>query len=126
MSVSKAAQELAERAAEGRFALQCCDACGAVQYPPRDVCHVCLGCSLTWRDVPDGGTVIAETTIHVSTDPWFQARLPWRIGMVALDCGPSVVAHLHKAAAAGQAARMVLRTDQEGRAVMLALPVDIS
>ncbi len=29
-------------AAEGRFELQQCDDCGAVQYPPREACHRCL------------------------------------------------------------------------------------
>ena len=29
-------------AAEGRFELQTCADCGAVQYPPRETCHKCL------------------------------------------------------------------------------------
>ena len=29
-------------AAEGRFELQVCQRCGAVQYPPREACHRCL------------------------------------------------------------------------------------
>ena len=29
-------------AAEGRFELQVCEDCGAVQYPPREACHRCL------------------------------------------------------------------------------------
>ena len=29
-------------AAEGRFELQVCKRCQAVQYPPRDACHRCL------------------------------------------------------------------------------------
>jgi len=120
VGLSQAAIELAERAKEGRFALQCCDACDAVQYPPRDVCHVCLGSALTWRDVPDGGTVLAETTIRVSTDPWFQSRPPRRIGLVALACGPSVVAFLGDGAVPDQAVRMRFVVDQAGRAVMAA------
>ena len=35
---SRAALGLAVGAAEGRFMLQVCGDCGAVQYPPRDVC----------------------------------------------------------------------------------------
>ena len=30
---------LTAAAAEGRFALQVCADCGAVQYPPREACH---------------------------------------------------------------------------------------
>ena len=37
----------------------------------------------------------AETTIRTSTDVYFRERMPWRIGTVQLDAGPSIVAHLH-------------------------------
>jgi uncharacterized OB-fold protein len=120
MSLSQAATALAERAKEGRFALQCCDACGAAQYPPRDVCQACLGAALVWRDVADGGVVLAETTIRVGTDPWFQSRPPARVGLVALTCGPSAVAFLDDGVSAGQTVRLRLRQDHEGRAVMVA------
>ena len=36
-------------AAEGRFELQVCQRCGAVQYPPRDACHRCLSASCNGR-----------------------------------------------------------------------------
>ena len=35
-------------AAEGRFELQVCQRCRAVQYPPRDACHRCLSPQLKW------------------------------------------------------------------------------
>ena len=37
-------------AAEGRFVLQTCEDCGAVQYPPREVCLKCLSARLRWRE----------------------------------------------------------------------------
>ena len=98
---SRAALGLAAAAARGRFALQVCAECGAAQYPPRDVCHVCLGPGLTWRDVADGGTVLAATTTRISADPYFRQHMPWRSGTVQLDCGPSAVVHLHRDVVAG-------------------------
>ena len=121
---SRTAHGLATAAAEGRFALQVCADCGTVQYPPREACAACLSARLAWRDVPAGGQLIAATTLHVSTNSWFRAHLPWRIGAVVLDCGPSVIAHLHQNVAAGARVRMMLRIDKSGHGVMLAMPAE--
>ncbi len=119
---SRAALGLAAAAARGRFALQCCGGCGAAQYPPRDLCHRCLGPDLVWRDVANGGTVLAMTTTRISADPYFRQHTPWRSGLVQLDCGPSAVAHLHRDVAGGERVRMRLHLDKSGQGVMLALP----
>jgi NAD(P)-dependent dehydrogenase (short-subunit alcohol dehydrogenase family)/uncharacterized OB-fold protein len=119
---SRAATGLAAMAAQGRFALQVCGACRRVQYPPRDVCGGCLSTDMVWRDVARGGTVIAETTVRISADPYFRERTPWRIGMVTLDCGPAVVAHLHAAVGRGDRVKMTEKLDKAGQGVMLALP----
>ncbi|MGD9862983.1 MAG: Zn-ribbon domain-containing OB-fold protein, partial [Pseudodonghicola sp.] len=58
-SRSRAALGLTAAAAEGRFALQTCADCGAVQYPPRDACSSCLSVALDWSDVSPMGTLIA-------------------------------------------------------------------
>jgi len=91
---SRAALGLTAAAAEGRFALQCCAECGAVQYPPRDACSTCLSTELPWRDVSPMGRLIAETRIRATTSLYFRDRLPWRTGTVQLDVGPSVICHI--------------------------------
>src|SRR5690606_35266831 len=95
MSRSRAAHWLTLAAAEGRFLLPTCLDCGTPQYPPRDVCGKCLSHRILPKDQPASGTLMATTTIRTSTDVYFRERTPWRIGTVVLDCGPSVVAHLH-------------------------------
>jgi NAD(P)-dependent dehydrogenase (short-subunit alcohol dehydrogenase family)/uncharacterized OB-fold protein len=119
---SRTAHGLTAAAARGRFALQVCAECGAAAYPPRDACARCLSARLAFRDLPAGGTVLAETTIRVSGDGYFRPRLPWRIGTVALDCGPSMVAHLHGEVAEGARVRMTWRLDRSGSAVAFAMP----
>ena len=119
---SRAAIALAAIAAEGRFALQVCTACATVQYPARDACQACLSTTLAWRDVPSGGQILARTIIRASADPYFRLRLPWPIATIALDCGPSVIAHLHGDAT--DRVRMTLRLDKSGQAVMLAMPAE--
>ncbi len=120
---SRIALGLTAAAAEGRFALQACKECGTVQYPPRESCGVCLSVKLPWA-VQDGkGELISETTLHHSNDLFFRERLPWRLGLVKLDAGPTVVAHLHEAIRAAPARVVVsARLDRAGQAVIVALP----
>jgi len=119
---SRAAVGLTVMAAEGRFALQHCADCGAVQYPPRDACCKCLSNDLHWQDTSPQATVLAETRIHVSPDPYFRERMPWRMGSVRLAAGPVAVCHLHGEVARGDKVRMALKLDKAGQGVLIALP----
>jgi short-subunit dehydrogenase/uncharacterized OB-fold protein len=119
---SRTALGLTAAAAEGRFALQVCAECATVIYPPRDACPRCLSPRLPFRDVPSGGVLLVETTIRASTDGYFRERLPWRIGTVQLDSGPTMLAHLHRELREGERVRMELKLDKSGQAVAFALP----
>ena len=119
---SRTAHGLTAAAAEGRFSLQVCADCGFTFYPPRDACPKCLSARIPFRDVAPGGTLLAETTIRISTDLYFRERTPWRIGTVVLDCGPSFVAHLHGDVVEGARVRMALHLDKSGNAVAVAMP----
>jgi len=120
---SRAALGLGVMAAQGRFGLQVCADCDAVQYPPRDACHRCLSDDLPWRDVDPSGRVLAETTIRVSPEPYFRARMPWRMGAVQLQAGPMMNCHLHGEVGRGDAVRMALKLDRAGQGVLVALPM---
>jgi NAD(P)-dependent dehydrogenase (short-subunit alcohol dehydrogenase family)/uncharacterized OB-fold protein len=119
---SRTAHGLTAAAAEGRFALQVCTDCRTVIYPPREACPACLSPRIPFTAVDNGGTLVAETTVRISTDVYFRERAPWRIGVVALDRGPAVVAHLHGDAAEGARVRLELKLDKSGAPVMIALP----
>lgn len=122
---SRAALGLTAGAALGRFELQTCLACGAVQYPPREACHSCLSGELEWRFQDGAGELIAETTIHHSNDSFFRERLPWHLGMVRLDAGPTVVVHLHGACGpAPSRVRVHTRLDKAGQGVLVAFPTE--
>jgi NAD(P)-dependent dehydrogenase (short-subunit alcohol dehydrogenase family)/uncharacterized OB-fold protein len=122
---SRAALGLTAAAALGRFELQVCGACGTVQYPPREICHRCLSVELCWREQPGTGDLIADTVIHHSNDPYFRKRVPWRVGLVRLDAGPTAVVHLHgHCAAAPSRVRVGARLDKSGQGVLLAFPID--
>jgi NAD(P)-dependent dehydrogenase (short-subunit alcohol dehydrogenase family)/uncharacterized OB-fold protein len=117
---SRVALGLTAAAALGRFELQQCRECGTVQYPPREACQKCLSVRLDWKSQPPGGELIAQTMLHHSNDLFFRERLPWRLGLVKLDCGPTVVAHLH--AEALEKVRVRAMLDRAGQAVIVALP----
>jgi NAD(P)-dependent dehydrogenase (short-subunit alcohol dehydrogenase family)/uncharacterized OB-fold protein len=119
---SRTAHGLTAAAAEGRFTLQVCAECGFVLYPPRDACPRCWSARVGFQDVPPDGVLLAETTIRTSTDVYFRERTPWRIGTVALDCGPSFVTHLHGDVRERDRVHMTLRLDKSGNAVALAMP----
>src|SRR5262245_47293454 len=121
---SRTALGLTAAAAEGRFRLQVCADCATVIYPPRDACPRCLSPRLPFRDVDNRGTLLAETTIRTSTDVYFRERMPWRIGTVQLDAGPSIVAHLHGDLREGERTRLQLKLDKSGQAIAMALPAE--
>lgn len=119
---SRSAQLLTQAAAEGRFALQRCAECHDYVYPPREVCPNCLSVDLSLTEAPDGGVIVTETTTHVTSDSYFRERMPWRVGMVKLDCGPIAVAHLHGDCQDGDRVRATLQLDKSGQAVFFAIP----
>ena len=84
---SRVALGLTAAAAIGRFELQQCRDCAAVQYPPREACFKCLSARLLWKQQPAGAQLISETTLHHSNDLFYRERLPWRLGLVQLDAG---------------------------------------
>src|SRR6516164_9465388 len=122
---SRIALGLTAAAAEGRFALQVCADCQAVQYPPREACHRCMGARLPWREQDGVGRLVGATTLHHSNDLFFRERLPWRLGLVHLDAGPSLIVHLHgDVGEAPGPVRVGARLDRGGQAVLIAFPRD--
>lgn len=128
----RAAQGLTRAAAVSTdLELQVCEECGTVQYPSREACGTCLSPDLKWRKQSPYGDLLSVSTLHHSNHLYFRERLPWRIGMIRLDAGPSVVAFLADSVIAPDAAagdrsprvRISLRLDRAGEAVLVAQPI---
>ncbi len=120
---SRVALGMTAAAAEGRFELQVCHACGTTQYPPREACVRCLSTELQWRERSGAGELIAQTLLQHSHDEYFRERVPWRLGMVKLDDGPTVVVHLHgDVPAPSSRVRVGARLDKAGMAVLVGFP----
>lgn len=119
---SRAALGLAVAASEGEFRLQVCQDCGAVQYPPRDVCGNCLSDALKWRAAERYGTLVATTQTRISSERFFRERPAWRTGLVTLDGGVGVIAHLHADCEVGGRVLLDIKLDPAGRGAMFATP----
>ena len=120
---SRVALGFTAAAALGRFELQQCADCGAVQYPPREACHRCLSARLPWKPHGGAGKLLSETVLHHSNDLYFRERLPWRLGLVQLDAGPTLMVHLLDCAPRAPArVKVAARLDRAGQAVLLGFP----
>lgn len=118
---SRVALGLTAAAALGRFELQRCTECSAVQYPPREACHRCLSVDLEWTLQSGSGLLIAETRLFHSHEPYFRPYLPLRLGLVRLDAGPTLVTHVHRSVPAAPAAvQITARLDKAGQAALIA------
>jgi NAD(P)-dependent dehydrogenase (short-subunit alcohol dehydrogenase family)/uncharacterized OB-fold protein len=120
---SRVALGLTAAAALGRLELQVCRDCGIVQYPPREACRVCLSRRLDWRPQDGAGELVSETLLRHSNELFYRERVPWRLGMVRLDCGPVLVVHLHgDCLPAPSRVRVVVNLDRAGQAALVAIP----
>jgi NAD(P)-dependent dehydrogenase (short-subunit alcohol dehydrogenase family)/uncharacterized OB-fold protein len=122
-SRGRVALGLTAAAAIGRFELQQCADCGAVQYPPREACRSCLSPALEWKPESGAALLLSETVLSHSNDLFFRERLPWRLGLAQLDSGPSVMLHLlDDVAPAPARIRVGVRLDRAGQAVLIGFP----
>jgi NAD(P)-dependent dehydrogenase (short-subunit alcohol dehydrogenase family)/uncharacterized OB-fold protein len=114
---------LTSAAALGRFELQACRDCAAVQYPPREACARCLSPRLKWTLQSGAGELMSETVLHHSNDLFYRERLPWRLGLARLDAGPTLMVHVHGDVPAAPArVRIGARLDKSGQAALIAFP----
>jgi len=64
----KSPQQTFEAALQaGTIQVQQCGACGALRFPPREVCHACLSSVATWRELQPQGHVVSYIVVHATT-----------------------------------------------------------
>ena len=84
--VNKVDQPFWEGAADGKFLLQKCRACGKVQFFPRVACVDCFGI-LDWIESQGTGTIHSFTLVRVPRNPAFKDEMPIYYINVILDEG---------------------------------------
>ena len=110
-----------DAAAAGQVALQRCEACGRVQYPPRECCAACLSDRLGWQVAPAvEGTLLARRVLHHSQEARFRAALPLGIGLVRLAAGPVALCFVPAPHAIGDRVAVRAALDATGQPVLTA------
>jgi uncharacterized OB-fold protein len=84
---------------ERKLALQRCDACSHVRYPPAPVCPVCLCEHATWNPVAGTGVIVSWVVFHKQYFGDFPQ--PYNAIAVRLDEGPIIVTRLFGTPPAG-------------------------
>ena len=63
-----------------------CNQCGKMLLPPKPMCPQCFSKNLSWKELPNRGTLLTYTVIHVAPEK-FQSLTPYAVGIVELDSG---------------------------------------
>jgi uncharacterized protein len=106
-----------EGCAAGELRVQRCDGCGHHRFPPAPLCPRCLSQSATWVTLSGRGRVRSAVTFRQLYHPAFAAMLPYTIGVVDLDEGPSLYAPVPATARAGDDVRVVFDPAGDGIAL---------
>jgi uncharacterized OB-fold protein len=81
-------------AREGRLAIQRCDCCQALRWPPLAGCPECRSRDTTWTDVEPSGTIWSFVVYHRAFQAELRAEIPYTVAMVELNDGPYIVGRL--------------------------------
>src|ERR1700733_992408 len=74
-----------DAAAEGRFLIKRCTACGQPHWYPRTRCPFCFSADTVWEESPGQGVIYTWTVMRRG------APQPYAIGYVTLDEGVSLL-----------------------------------
>jgi hypothetical protein len=81
-------------AREHRLVVQKCTGCGALRFPPREVCSHCWSRSADWTPVSGKGEIYSFYIMHQVYHPGFAAEAPYPVVIVQLDEGPRLLSNL--------------------------------
>lgn len=81
-------------AREHQLVVQRCDGCGALRFPPRELCSACLATGSAWVRVSGRGTVFSFNVMHQVYHPAFATEVPYVVAVVQLEEGPRLVTNV--------------------------------
>ena len=70
------------------IAMQRCDACAYLRWPPGPVCPECQHPGAHWSPVRPTGVLWSSAEYHRAFDPAFAGDIPYTVGLIELDDGP--------------------------------------
>lgn len=79
----------------GKFSMQCCEACGHMQFPPQPSCANCLSFDhMGWKEVSGRGRIWSGIVMHKTYIRSFGPDTPYNVVMVQLEEGPLLMSTL--------------------------------
>lgn len=81
-------------AREQRLVVQRCSGCGALRFPPREICSTCLSTEASWQPVSGRGEIFSFNIMHQIYHPGFAAEVPYAVVVVRLEEGPKITSNL--------------------------------
>jgi uncharacterized protein len=81
-------------AARSELAMQQCDECGKVRFPPSRFCPSCLSDQGRWRTLSGRGWIRTFCRFHKLYIPGFEDEIPYYVILVQLEEGPLVYSNL--------------------------------
>jgi uncharacterized OB-fold protein len=90
-------------AADGRLTLPFCIATRRAFWPPSPLSPFPTGQSVEWRDAEPFGTLRSRIVYRRVFQKRFESVMPYGVGLVELDAGPRLLAHLADPDAPGTA-----------------------
>ena len=110
-----------DAAAEGRFLIKRCTACGKAHWYPRSICPHCFSDQTVWEQSPGEGVIYTYSVMHRTPTG------PYAIGYVTLDEGPAVLTNFVDcdlgALAIGQKVKVRFQPTEGGPPVPVFSPV---
>jgi len=74
----------------GELAVQCCNRCGKLRFPPRVMCPACQSFENTWKPLSGKGTIWSYVIPHPPLLPSFARLVPYNVIIVELDEDPTI------------------------------------
>ena len=102
-AVTLETQAFFEAAAEGKFLLKRCTACGEAHWYPRAMCPFCHSDQTVWEESPGTGVIYTYSVM------WRSPTGPYAIGYVTLDEGVSLMTNFVDVAPDGLAIGMKVK-----------------
>jgi uncharacterized protein len=119
-AINVESQPFWDAAAEGRFLIKRCTACGKAHWYPRALCPYCFG-ETVWEQSPGEGVIYTYSVMHRSPTG------PYAIGYVTLNEGPAVLTNFVDcdlgALAIGQKVKVRFEPTEGGAPVPVFAPV---
>ena len=110
-----------DAAAEGKFLIKHCNACGEDHWYPRALCPFCFSDQTEWKESPGEGVIYSYSVMHRSPSG------PYAIGYVTLKEGPAVLTNFVDVApdglSIGQKVKVKFQPTENGPPVPVFSPV---